>query len=86
MNECWYAFALALLCHTYLTPERAFELLEPGRKPKRKAYQSKCITEADVSDMVKMKETMTYRQIGQVYGMKADTVYTRIRRYKGIVP
>ena len=85
MNECWYAFALALLCHTHLTPERAFEQLDIGRKPK-KAYQSKAITDADVADMVKMKKTMTYKQIGQIYGMKADAVYSRIRRYKGIIP
>ena len=85
MNECWYAFALALICHTHLTPEMAFEQLAIGKKPKGKVYQSKALTADDVADMVKMKETMTYKQIGQVYGMKADAVYTRIRRYKGII-
>lgn len=83
MNECWSAFALALISHVYLTPERAFEQLNVGEKPRKKAGQRKEITAGDVIDMVEMKETMTYKEIGKIYGLKADAVYGRIRRYRG---
>lgn len=86
MNECWCAFALALISQNYLTPEKAFERLDNGKPKKRAWYDAphKEITRQDVEDMIRMKETMTYKDIGKIYGMKADAVYTRIRRYKGI--
>lgn len=87
MNEYWCAFALALISHDYLTPEKAFERMNKG-KPKKRAWcdaPHREITDQDVADMVLMKKTMTYKQIGDIYGMKADAVYTRIRRYKGII-
>ena len=87
MDECWCAFAVAIINHQYLTPEKAFYHLENG-KPKNRAWYDaprKDLTIQDVADMVRMKETMTYKQIGKIYGMKADAVYTRIRRFSGII-
>lgn len=81
MNEFWCALALALISPDYCTPERAFEILNTGVRSK----DMRSVTTADVVDMVEMKETMTYRQIGNIYGMKADAVYNRIRRFKGII-
>lgn len=86
MNECWGAFALSLISPDYLTPEKAFECIDKG-KP-REQFLDKChrdITNQDVADMVQMKESMTYKQIGDIYGMNPGTVYTRIRRFKGII-
>lgn len=81
MNECWYAFTVALINHTYLTPESAFEFLNTGIKPRKKRH-NKTIGQFDVIDMIEMKKTMTYKEIGHVYGMKEHAVYSRIRNYK----
>jgi hypothetical protein len=34
-------------------------------------------------EMMRLKQTMTYKEIGCIYGIRADAVYNRIRRYKG---
>lgn len=52
---------------------------------KPRPMQRKDITDEDLAHMVQLKETMTYQQIGDMYGMRADAVYTRIRRFKGII-
>lgn len=85
MNECWYAFALALVSHVYLTPERAFGCLASGKKP-RKREPNTYLTDDDVADMSRMKEDkLTYRQIGEMYGLDRFAIYNRIRRCKGII-
>jgi hypothetical protein len=92
MRECWYALTLALLAKDYYTPELAFDALNIGvvkRKNIIRGIESlpinKAIISTDVADMIAMKSTMTYKQIGDIYGMKADAVYNRIRRFKGII-
>ena len=47
--------------------------------------QRKDITNNDIVDMSKMKETMTYKEIGDIYGMKPDAIYARIKRFKAVV-
>ncbi len=86
MNEFWGALAVAIMSQQYLTPEQAFDRLEigvPKQLPKRICRRD--LTSQDSADMVKLKTNMTYQQIGDVYGLKADAVYNRIRRFKGIV-
>lgn len=87
MNECWCAFALSIMSTDYLTPEKAFERMDKGKMKKHAQQDARHaeLTELDIVDMITMKETMTYKQVGMVYGMKADAVYNRIRRYKGVI-
>ncbi len=87
MNECWYALALAMMSKVYLTPEKAFWFLSKGEKPKNsnRSERRNELTLLDVQDMAKLKETMSYKAIGEIYGMKADAVYNRIRRLKGVI-
>jgi len=91
MNECWQALIVAILAVDYHTPELAFDALNQGVKRRHVTKKTesvpihKSLTNIDVVDMITMKETMTYKQIGNIYGMKADAVYNRIRRFKGII-
>ncbi len=75
MEENYYALALAIL--KPVTPEQAFQIIS-GQKSKRE------ITTSDIEKMIKMKsQGMTYKQIGEIYGLSAHAVYARIGRAKG---
>lgn len=75
-SENFYALYLWIRTPN-ITPEQAFELLETGKLPNRKD-----ITERDLKVMVKLREHLTYRQIGEIYNMDWRAVYKRISRYK----
>lgn len=83
MNDNWCALCISILKE--VTPEMAFELLEnPGTqegKPMR-YKKNRTITNDDVADMVKLKETHSYSEIGEMYGMSIGAVYSRIKYYK----
>lgn len=83
MNECWYAFALALISHKYMTPEAAFWYLARGKQP-RKGEHEETLAESDVRDMVFMRDeqAMTWREIANCYGLSNDAARRRILRYK----
>lgn len=82
MDECWCAFALALMSHEYLTPETAFVLMNKGKTKENVRRAHNELTVQDIHDMVRMKEIMTYKQIGAIFGMTADAIYNRIRRFR----
>lgn len=77
LQVAYYALALAIL--TERTPEQAFEYLETDSPPGKHCWL-KGITEDDKKDMVKYKKTMTYKEIGAMYGISAGSVYNMIRR------
>lgn len=72
----YYALTLSILKNW--TPEMAWAYLADA-KP------NKTITSRDIEDMIKLKKTMTYGEVGELYGISKDSVYNRIRRYKGLV-
>lgn len=74
----YYALAISIIKRT--TPDEAFELLDNGCLPPRKMLEPD-----EVAEMARLKETMTYRELAELYGMKRDAVYNRIRRFKGRV-
>lgn len=74
----YYALMLAILKHSY-SIDGAISQFSP------QVQNRKSITAEDTADMIRLKETMTYKAIGIIYGMKADAVYNRIRRAKGII-
>jgi DNA invertase Pin-like site-specific DNA recombinase len=79
MNDNWCALCVAILCN--LTIEQAFDRLENYRTKRSRTYNC-LITEEDTQDMVIMrKSNMTYREIGQIYGLNDATVYRRIKRH-----
>ena len=72
---CYSALALCIL--TNLTPEQAFERLDPpGAKPK-----NRLLTREDTEDMIEMRKTMDYGQIAECYGISKSAVFSRIKRY-----
>ena len=74
----YYALTLAILKHSY-SVDRAVNYFSP------QVRKVNLITPEDVADMIKLRETMTYKAIGEIYNMHPDAVYTRIRRAKGII-
>ena len=72
----YYALTLSIL--KSWTPERAWAYLgEVDVKP------NKTITNQDIEDMIQLKKTMTYTELGEVYGITRNAVYRRIKRYQG---
>lgn len=68
----WYGLILAV--EKGLTPEAAFSYLATGQ-PQRPE-----ITQEDVAEMARLKETLTYKQIGALYGLTDQAVYKQIKR------
>ncbi|MDU2064387.1 MAG: hypothetical protein E6713_06045 [Sporomusaceae bacterium] len=71
-----------------LSPDRAAALAATHRKrqrygslPKDTAYKVE-LSAKDMADMIKLRETMTYEDIGNIYGMTDQAVYRRIKRFK----
>ena len=73
----YYALTLAILRHDY-SIDRAISRFSPEVKGRN----INPITPEDVADMIKMRETMTYKAIGEIYNLKADAVCHRISRFK----
>lgn len=67
----WYALTICILKKSCLSPEVAFALIDGDKKP-----------EVDAETLMELKKTMTYKELGELYGLKADAVYNRIRRHK----
>ena len=87
MEENYSALMLAVLSPEYLTPDAAMLSLERGRIIRLRARKGPTVTatgmiltDGDTAFMEEMKKTMTYQQIGDLYGMSADAVYHRIKR------
>ena len=58
----------------------AFALLE-----KRKEVGRPIVADVDTETLVELKKTMTYKEIGKIYGLEPCCVYKRIKRYKGVI-
>jgi bacterioferritin-associated ferredoxin len=74
----WMALAICVV--TSKTPSQAFNTLvtDPCYSPDDERRE---IAEQD-DDMVRLKRHLTYDRIGQLYNMKPDAVYRRIKRQK----
>lgn len=87
MEDNWLALGIAILSPKFVTPEEAFDLLyieqrTTRHKPTKRL--NKTINDKDIEDMMKLKfeQSYTYKEIADMYGLSADAVYGRIRRYK----
>lgn len=76
MNENWCALCVSILKN--VTPEQAFQYLE--EEPRNIKYNS-TLTELDILDMIELKKECTYVELGQMYGISANAVFRRIKRY-----
>lgn len=70
------ALCVAILNENVATVEQAFNAIED--KQRLSVYN-----EQDTIDMANMIEKgMTYQEVGDIYGLKRDTIFDRIKRYK----
>lgn len=77
---CYYALALSIL--TDFTHEQSFYYLLGQTTGKKKIKHPRAITDQDIQDMIELKKTMTYREIGKIYNLSPEAVYRRIQRYR----
>ncbi|MGI5997862.1 MAG: helix-turn-helix domain-containing protein [Lutispora sp.] len=69
--------ALLLSIFQNMTPEQAF------RKLDGKSHKYTGITDEDIKDMVTMRtKGMTYKAIGECYGLSESQTYRRIEDYR----
>lgn len=72
--ENHYALIVAIL--KGCTPEQAFERLNTGHNKTIKAK------ETEILEMIKLKsEGLTYKEIGEMYGLSDHATYRKIKRY-----
>lgn len=83
--ECYYALTLSILSIDYITPEAAFENLAQGRVPSKRARYKRMLTDADITDMIKLKSKMTYAQVGELFGISGSGVCHLISNWKQVV-
>lgn len=70
------ALCVAILNENIATSEQAFNAIED--KQLDSVYN-----EQDTIDMANMIEQgMTYRKVGKFYGLRGDTIFDRVKRYK----
>lgn len=50
-------------------------------KGMNKTLTNKKLSHVEIAEMIKLKESMTYKQVGRIYDMSADAVYRRIKRF-----
>lgn len=76
MLDGWYALCIAILIEN-TTIEQAFQLYNTGKR-------KRLLTEEDTKDMIKLKETCTFKEISYIYGgITESSLCNRIMRYKG---
>ena len=70
------ALCVAILNENIATVEQAFNAIED--KQRISVYN-----EQDTVDMTNMIEQgMTYKEVGDIYGLGRDTIFSRVKRYK----
>jgi DNA invertase Pin-like site-specific DNA recombinase len=79
LNESWCALFIAIYYN--ITPEQAFETFWKGKVNRI----NRSLTKDDELEMTRLKQQgMTYKEIGDIYGISDHAVYKRIKyRRKG---
>jgi len=78
LNENWYALCIAIILKT--PPETSFQLLGVGKK-----RSMSVLNFDDTIDMINFKsEGLTYKQIGEMYGISESAACKRMSYYKKI--
>lgn len=76
LKDNYIALAMSIL--TGWTADQCFTYLDTMRRP----IQNRNIAEKDIEHMVQLKQQgMTYRQIGEMFGLSSGAVFKRVKRY-----
>lgn len=74
--------ALFVSIYKGVPPESAFYMMRTGKQLYEHSYHF-IFTEQDSEDMAKLRESkITYKEIGEMYGLKEGAVFVRIKRFK----
>ena len=71
----WYMLAIAILSPEFITVEKAEDLFYSDKR------KTKCAKDTGAEIYELRQQAMTYKDIGLLYGIKADAVYNRMRRF-----
>lgn len=78
--ECWNHLALMVSIFADVSPEDAFHMLETGA-PKRYKGQYRLLTDEDMENILRLRETHSHQQIAQMYDMTRYAITNRVSRY-----
>lgn len=79
MKENYYALLICIIRPDY-NIDRSLQAMFEGKVTR---IRNTAVKRDDVEDMIRLKQQgMTYKEIGELYGMKKDAVHKRIQRYK----
>lgn len=76
-----YYALLLVICRPDYTPEKAISVFSPHRAQMSMSVSRKVITDTDIEQMIRLRKTKSFQEVGEIFGIKAKTVYARIRRY-----
>lgn len=75
--------ALLVSIFNEVDPDIAFDIIQKGKSKRFIEQHTKCkITSDDVKEMIRLKKTMTYKQIGAKYGISDKNAYSYMKRLK----
>ena len=77
MKENFYALLICILKPS-CTIDVSLQIMMDGVFKK----ENTTIDKPDIEDMIRMKQEMTYEEIGEIYGLSKQAVYRRIKRFK----
>lgn len=74
-----YLALYACIMNEELYPERVLHRM--GCLDRHK-HKSQVASDEEIAQMIQMRETMTYKEIGQAFGISASGVFHRLSRYE----
>lgn len=77
MKENFYALLICILKPDY-TIDKSLQVMIDELFKK----ENTTIRKPDIEDMIRLKREMTYKEIGEIYGLSKQAVYRRIKRFK----
>ena len=80
----YYALCICIL--TERVPEEAFKdmVLESGTRLRYSSMELKNNNAPEeVREILRLKKTLTWKQIGEIYGISDQAAYQRVRRFSG---
>ena len=81
LKENYYALLLSILNYRY-NPETAIARFLNCKGDGRRKAGRMVLDKQDIAEMMKLKQTMTYKELASMYGISPKAVYVRLKRAK----
>lgn len=82
LKENYYALLLSILNYRY-NPETAIARFLNCKGDGRRKAGRIVLDKQDIAEMIRLKQTMTYKELASMYGISPKAVYARIQRHGG---